>query len=268
MLGILWVISQRKGQCNSFFFCQVWDESVASHDWCCQEMLTNLTVRALLIALNPYFLSKNCIAWLAHSIPFAENCQCQWGLSKFFGWCCLCWDSAAFSFHFSFGFCISDLFVKPFSVLCVSRHSLPKHLIWKLLPVILAKVVLEENLSQLLLLQHVDVRNTSLGLPWRHLFSISPWRIFFASLWIWKWIIERPCDLWTPSKWQEKTELDMEIIPRHNCWMQDWERKVLCNLSAVKVHRRLGTAQLLLLFHETRTSFRPLNISSFLCNIF
>lgn len=52
---------QRKGQSNSFFFCQVWDESVASHDWCCKEMLTNLTVRALLIALNPFFLSKKIV---------------------------------------------------------------------------------------------------------------------------------------------------------------------------------------------------------------
>lgn len=40
-------------------------------------MLTNLTVRALLIALNPYFYLKNCIAWLIHIIPFLANCQCQ-----------------------------------------------------------------------------------------------------------------------------------------------------------------------------------------------
>lgn len=146
-------------------------------------MLTNLTVRALLIALNPHFYQKNCIAWLTQSIPFPESCQCQWGVSRFLRWCYLCWNATAFSFHFSFGFYITDLFVKLFSVLCVSRHSLPKHLIWKLLPVILANLILEENVPQLLLLQHVgDVWSTSPGLPLTQLFSVSPWRIFFASL--------------------------------------------------------------------------------------
>lgn len=146
MPGTLWVVISLKEGSVQFFLLLSGLRWISSKSWLVlQRNADKFDSEGTADCPKPiFFIKKNCIAWLTRSIPFPESCQCQWEVSKFFRWCT---EMQLLSLHFSFGFYISDLFVKLFSVLCISRLSLSKHLIGKLLPVIFAKVVLEENWS-------------------------------------------------------------------------------------------------------------------------